>query len=103
MPHQVDCLLAMGQSSIHVTAFTQQEVFFGALSPPCCSQVQSNPKRNEKTQKQKGKGSKPLPLVGLQLSSQNITRLQSSEDTAGKTSMQSNEKQSPGECAQYMI
>lgn len=97
MPHKVDSLLATtGQSSIHSTAFMGQEAFLRALRTPCRSQVHSNPKRNEKTQKRKEKGSKPLPLVGLQLSSQNITRLQSSEDTAGKPLLYSNEKQSPG-------
>lgn len=113
MPHKVDHLLMTGQSSTHATGFMGAAGLSQALprtlcpstpSPPCSLQVQSKPKGKKKPPPNKrNKRSKPLPLVGLHLSSQNITRLRASKDTTGKPTLQNNGKQNPGECAQYAI
>lgn len=113
MPHKVDHPLMTGQASIQATGFMWaaglSQARLRTLCPstpssPCSLQVQSNPKGKKKTPKTKGKKrSKPLPLVGLHLSSQNITRPWSSPDTNAKPTLQGNEKQKCGKCAPYTI
>lgn len=112
MHSEVDRPLMTRQSSIHATGFMRaaglSQAFLRTLCPgtrssPCSLQVQSNPEGKKKSPKQKEKESKPLLLVGLHLSSQNITRLQASKDTTGKPTLQSNVMQNPGDCPQYAI